>query len=175
MLQVEHSAILWTFIKLPFVIKSFVSSIFEWPLKTSHATAQLSLNAGQKYCRMLQAEHSAILSTFIKLPFVIKSFVSSIFEWPLKTSHATAQLSLNAGQKYCRMLQAEHSAILWTFIKLPFVIKSFVSSIFEWPLKTSHATAQLSLNAGQKYCRMLQGEHSAILSTFIKLPFVIKS
>ena len=32
---------------------------------------------------------------------------------------------------------------------------------------------QLSLNAGQKYCRMLQGEHSVILSTFIKLPFVI--
>ena len=31
---------------------------------------------------------------------------------------------------------------------------------------------KLSLNAGQKYCRMLQGEHSAILSTFIKLPFV---
>ena len=46
------------------------------------------------------------------------------------------QLSLNAGQKYCRMLQAEHSAILWTFIKLPFVIKIFVLSIFEWPLKT---------------------------------------
>ena len=33
---------------------------------------------------------------------------------------------------------------------------------------------QLSLNAGQKYCRMLQGEHSAILSPFIKLPFAIK-
>ena len=32
------------------------------------------------------------------------------------------QLSLNAGQKYCRMLQREHSAILWTFIKLPVVI-----------------------------------------------------
>ena len=31
-----------------------------------------SLNAGPKYCRMLQKEHSAILSTFIKLPFVIK-------------------------------------------------------------------------------------------------------
>ena len=29
--------------------------------------------------------HSAILSTFIKLPFVIKIFVLSIFEWPLKT------------------------------------------------------------------------------------------
>ena len=46
---------------------------------------QLLLNAGQKYCRMLQGEHSAILSTFIKLPFVIKIFVLSIFEWPLKT------------------------------------------------------------------------------------------
>ena len=36
---------------------------------------RLSLNAGQKYCRMLQGEHSAILSTFIKLPFVFKIFV----------------------------------------------------------------------------------------------------
>ena len=41
---------------------------------------QLLLNAGQKYCRMLQGEHSAILSTFIKLPFVIKTFVLSMFE-----------------------------------------------------------------------------------------------
>ena len=43
---------------------------------------QSSLNAGQKYCRM---QHSAILSTFIKLPFVIKIFVLSIFEWPFYT------------------------------------------------------------------------------------------
>ena len=42
---------------------------------------QLSLNAGQKYCRMLQGEHSAILSTFIKIPIVIKIFVFSISEW----------------------------------------------------------------------------------------------
>ena len=42
---------------------------------------QLSLNAGQKYCRMLQGEHSAMHSTFIKLPFVIKIFILSIFEW----------------------------------------------------------------------------------------------
>ena len=38
-------------------------------------------NAGQKYCRMLHGEHSAILLTFIKLPFVIKIFILSIFEW----------------------------------------------------------------------------------------------
>ena len=43
------------------------------------------LNAGQKYCRMLQGEHSAVLLTFIKLPFVIKIFLLSIFEWPLYT------------------------------------------------------------------------------------------
>ena len=33
---------------------------------------RLALNAGQKYCRMLQREHSAILSTFIKVRFVLK-------------------------------------------------------------------------------------------------------
>ena len=46
---------------------------------------RLTLYAGQKYCRMLQGEHSTILSTFIKLPFAIKIFVLSIFKWPLKT------------------------------------------------------------------------------------------
>ena len=44
---------------------------------------------------MLQGEHSAILSTFIKLPFVIKHFVLSIFEWPLYTCF-TEQLSNGA-------------------------------------------------------------------------------
>ena len=52
---------------------------------------QFLLNAGQKYCRMLQGEHSAILSTLIKLPFVIKTFVLSIFEWPLKTGFTVVQ------------------------------------------------------------------------------------
>ena len=32
-----------------------------------------------------KGEHSAILLTFIKQPFVFKTFVLSIFEWPLKT------------------------------------------------------------------------------------------
>ena len=46
---------------------------------------QLSLNGRQKFCRMLQREHSAILLTFIKLPVGIKTFVLSIFEWPFYT------------------------------------------------------------------------------------------
>ena len=39
---------------------------------------QLSLNPGQKYCSVLQGVYSAILLTFIKLPFVIEIFVLSI-------------------------------------------------------------------------------------------------
>ena len=42
------------------------------PVLNGHSKEyRLSLNAGQKYCRMLQREHSAILSSFIKLQFVI--------------------------------------------------------------------------------------------------------
>ena len=52
------------------------------------------------------------------------------------------QLSLNENQKYCRMLQGEHSAILFTFIKLPIFIKIFVLSIFEWPFYTGFTVDQ---------------------------------
>ena len=31
-------------------------------------------------------EHSAILLTFIKLPFVVKIFILSNFEWPFNTA-----------------------------------------------------------------------------------------
>ena len=51
----------------------------------------LSHNTGQKYCRILQGEFSAILLTFIKLPFVIKIFVLSIFEWPFYTGFTVSK------------------------------------------------------------------------------------
>ena len=54
---------------------------------------QLSLNAGQKYGRMLQREHSAILLTLIKLPFMINTFVLSIFEWPFYTGFTVSGIS----------------------------------------------------------------------------------
>ena len=37
------------------------------------------------YAKVFQGEHSAILSFCIKLPHGLKTFVLSIFEWPLKT------------------------------------------------------------------------------------------
>ena len=56
-------------------------------------------------------EHSAILSTYIKLPFVVKTFVLSIFQWPLQTGFTVFNIYL-------------------TPYKLPFVVKTFVLSIF---------------------------------------------
>ena len=43
---------------------------------------------------MLQGEHSAILLTFIKLPFVTKIFVLSSFEWPFYTGFTVLLLCL---------------------------------------------------------------------------------
>ena len=43
---------------------------------------------------MLQREHSEILSTFIKLPFVFKTFFMFIFLWPHKTGFTVASSSV---------------------------------------------------------------------------------
>ena len=48
----------------------------------------------------VHGEHSAILSTFIKQPFVIKIFVLSIFEWRLKTGFTVYAILCNIGT-YC--------------------------------------------------------------------------
>ena len=78
---------------------------------------QLSLTAGQKYCRMLQGEHSAILSTFIKLPFVIKIFVLSIFEWPFYTGF-TVILSHTMSQKDLKYRQNLANFVFCLYIDL---------------------------------------------------------
>ena len=45
------------------------------------------LNEGQKYCRMLPLEHSAIILTCIIISdkSVLKTNFGVLFEWPLKT------------------------------------------------------------------------------------------
>ena len=75
-------------------ICSYSKTCLKRPLKKKTKIGfqdRILLNVGQKYCRMLQGEHSAILSTFIKLPFVIKILVLSIFEWLLKTGFTVVQ------------------------------------------------------------------------------------
>ena len=51
---------------------------------------------------MLLGEHSAILSTFIKLPFIIKIFVLSIFKWPFYTGSTVPPVTLLHVGKDCR-------------------------------------------------------------------------
>ena len=55
--------------------------------------------------RLMQVkrEHSAILSTFIKLPFVIKIFVLSIFEWQFYTGF-TVPISCKTMVNYFRFV-----------------------------------------------------------------------
>ena len=75
-----------------------VKHVFKRPLKKNNKIGfqyQLLLNAGQKYCRMLHGEHSAILSTFNNLPFSIKTFVLFILKWLLKTGFAVRNCCLH--------------------------------------------------------------------------------
>ena len=51
---------------------------------------ELSLNAGQKYCRMLQESILQYFRPSQNLPFVVKTFVLSIFEWPFYTGFTVA-------------------------------------------------------------------------------------
>ena len=79
-----------------------------------------------------------LLDTILRENLIFLSTVEPVLSGLSKRQKIGFQyrLLLNAGQKYCRMLPLEHSAILLTFIKLPFVIEYFILSIFEWPLKT---------------------------------------
>ena len=74
---------------------------------------RLSLNAVQKYCRM----HSAIFSTFIKLPLAIKIFVFFIFEWPFYTGFTVCTDILNPHMcinKQCASFQVKHTIPLFS-------------------------------------------------------------
>ena len=76
---------------------------------------------------MLQGEHSAILSTFIKLPFVIKIFVLSIFEWPLKTG-----FTVHNSFKHRPDLHKKHFIIFCNLIvKLIFRVFTYFMTVSE--------------------------------------------
>ena len=69
------------------VVSHFVSIIHTvQPVRNGHSERDLKLVLNTNY-RLMQVKSIAecSLSTFIKLPFVIKIFVLFIFEWPLKT------------------------------------------------------------------------------------------
>ena len=89
--------IYWQTTKALIILNRYSKTCLKGPLKKETKIGfqdQSSLNGGQMYCRMLHGEHSAILSTFIKLPFVMKTFVLSVFEWPLRTGFTVHNLVL---------------------------------------------------------------------------------
>ena len=89
--------------------------------------------------------------TLVNFPYTVKPVLS---DHSKRRPSFQDRLSLNAGQKYCKMLQGEHSTILLTFIKLPFVIKIFV---FEWPLKTGFTvTRNEKIGCKALYTQMCQ-------------------
>ena len=91
----------------------YSKTCLKWPLEKED---QLSLNAGQKYCRMLKGEPSAILSTFIKLPFFYQDLCFVFFEWLLKTCFTVLTAYMNF--LFCGVCRL---AVRWIFfIKMRF-------------------------------------------------------
>ena len=72
--------------------------------------------------------------------FPMLTYRKTCLKWPLSKRPKIGfqyQLSLNAGQKYCRMLHGEHSALLLPSLSYLLSIKDLYFVIFEWQLKTS--------------------------------------
>ena len=94
---------------------------------------QVSLNEGQTHCRMLQWEHSAILSTFIKLPFVFKIFILLIFEWSFYTGFTAIVFCVSYSR--CRGLDYFHLVVILTYILYGNSTKAFIySTIIDFDL-----------------------------------------
>ena len=80
----------------------------------------------------------------------------------MPTTIHVAKIRLNIHRLFRKVCCGVHNAVQYNLCKTATLKKT--ENWFQ---------DQLSLNAGQKYCRMLQW-HPAILLTFIKLPLVIK-
>ena len=77
---------------------------------------QISLNAGQKYCTILQGEHSAICSAFIKLPVVSMTFVLSMFEWPFYTGFTVVKISDQTKHLEVKFVKSTVTSLIITVI-----------------------------------------------------------
>ena len=66
-------------------------------------------------------EHSAIFSTFIKLPFIFKIFVLSIFELPLKTGFTVCVKALSHSSRIVAQLSTGSKDNFFSLHLHPFV------------------------------------------------------
>ena len=83
-----------------------------------------------------------VIRKFGLIQFIAKSssmYSKTCLKWPLKkkTKHwFQDQLSLNAGQKFCRMLQKSILQYFRHSLSYNMFLRPLFFSIFEWPLKT---------------------------------------
>ena len=110
---------------------------------------QLSPNAGQKYCRMLQGEHSAILLAFIKLPFVIKISVLSVFEWPFYTGFTLPSNAFATVTQ--RLIRCQKFATVYPHYTVGNSLTSLIASRF---VGCQTQTQAIWLNMKNSYPRM---------------------
>ena len=99
---------------------------------------------------MLQGEHSAILLTFIKLPFAIKIFALTVFEWPFYKGFTVHVL----GNKI-------HTFILsqWSF-KVGYILSQF-SAVFTTYITLSCISRNLKFFFLCKPCNIFHVVHKA--------------
>ena len=117
---------------------------------------QLSLNAGQKYCRKLQGEHYAIFSTFIKLPFVIKIFVLSIFEWFYCILNSACQSwLLSSAPLVCFCSQKYYGPL--SEIRVNFVHKDLLVLILYLLVSSADLYKKHEPRSGPTYCQAWSG------------------
>ena len=88
---------------------------------------QLSLYAGQKYCRMLQESMLQYIRPTLSYHLSLRSLFCLFL---------SGRFTILLASKVLQNAPREHSAIHSTYIKLPFVIKIFGLSIFEWSFYT---------------------------------------
>ena len=72
-------------------------------------------------------EHSAILSTFIKLSFVIKFFVLSIFEWPFYSGFTVFQ---NSKTQFIEMTLYHSNKIISIIIQALYLLVKNIHDLF---------------------------------------------
>ena len=91
------------------------------------------LNAVQKYYRMLWGEHSAILSSFSKIPFVIKTGLLSMVEWPILavSSYTHKRICIHVGTPLIISKFATSEIWITLFLAIFDLRSSIVKSVFD--------------------------------------------
>ena len=112
------------------------------------------LNACQKYYRTLQGEHSAILSSFTKIPFVIKTGLLSIFEWPILavSSYTHMRICIHVGTPLIISKFATSEIWITLFLSIFDPRSSIVKSVFDCHLSGVKQNYFLTDNGNRKHC-----------------------